>query len=118
MLTAAGTATEVGADPHLGPLGTAAGRLVGLAVREATTNILRHASAGHARIELTAAGPDAVRLVIVNDGAPTADAGTGGTGLAALAERAEAAGGTLTATQAGGEFTLTLTVPRTEKETA
>ncbi|MFL0425713.1 sensor histidine kinase [Micrococcus luteus] len=118
VLAAAGTATEVGADPHLGPLGTAAGRLVGLAVREATTNILRHASAGHARIELTAAGPDAVRLVIVNDGAPTADAGTGGTGLAALAERAEAAGGTLTATQAGGEFTLTLTVPRTEKETA
>ncbi|MGM0781398.1 MAG: ATP-binding protein [Actinomycetota bacterium] len=92
-----------------------------MAVREATTNILRHASAGHARIELTAAGPDAVRLVIVNDGAPTADAGTGGTGgtgLAALAERAEAAGGSLTAAQAGGEFTLTLTVPRTEKETA
>ena len=57
-------------------------------------------------------------LVIVNDGAPTADAGTGGTGLAALAERAEAAGGTLTAAQAGGEFTLTLTVPRTEKEIA
>ncbi|MEU8282651.1 sensor histidine kinase [Micrococcus luteus] len=28
VLTAAGTATEVGTDPHLGPLGTVAGRLV------------------------------------------------------------------------------------------
>ncbi|GEM_PF-411846 len=162
VLTAAGTAAEVHVDPDLGPLGPAAGRLVGLAAREATTNILRHACAGHARLELTGIGPTAVRLVVRNDGAPaprlslpvtgspaldSSAAGTpdadptteasrpeqgerpssgsaaggrrGGTGLTALAERAEAAGGTLSTTQEGETFTLTLTVPRSaDQETA
>lgn len=156
VLTAAGTATEVRVDPGVGPLGLTAGRLIGLAVREATTNILRHATAALARIELTAVPRDAsrLRLVVANDGAPAAPsraAGTGahtptpgptaeatpsrpgegpssgsgrdgrgsGTGLTALAERAEAAGGTLTTAHEGETFTLTLTVPRSaEEETA
>lgn len=149
VLTASGTRAEVHMDPALGPLGPAAGRLVGLAAREATTNVLRHAAAAHARLELVAAGPDAVRLIVVNDGAPAApepasrsaaplDPATStrpgerpsssgaaggrrgrGTGLTALAERAEAAGGTLTTDHAGEEFTLSLTVPRSaEEETA
>lgn len=150
VLTAAGTAAEVHVDPDLGPLGPTAGRLVGLAAREATTNILRHAAATQASLELTGAGPTAVRLVVRNDGAPspdTAAAGTsdaapmaessrpdpgerppsgstaggrrGGTGLTALAERTEAAGGTLAAGTEGETFTLTLTVPRSaEEETA
>ena len=137
-------------------LGLTAGRLIGLAAREATTNILRHAAAAQARIELTAVPRDAsrLRLVVANDGAPAAPsraAGTGahtptpgptaeatpsrpgegpssgsgrdgrgsGTGLTALAERAEAAGGTLTTAHEGETFTLMLTVPRSaEEETA
>ncbi|SJN15549.1 sensor histidine kinase [Micrococcus lylae] len=146
VLTAAGTHADVHVDPSLGPLGPAAGRLVGLAAREATTNILRHAHAEHARLELTAVPTDAfrLRLVVTNDGAPAvgaadpvdpatsprpgerpsssaaADGRRGwGTGLAGLAERAEAAGGTLSAVHEGEMFTLTLTVPRSaEEETA
>lgn len=119
VLTAAGTATEVRTDPQLGPLGPAAGRLVGLAVREATTNILRHASATHARIGLASVPGDAsrVRLVVANDGA--APGRGSGTGLTALAERAAAAGGTLDTALEAETFTLTLTVPRSaEEETA
>lgn len=119
VLTAAGIATEVHTDAQPGPLGPAAGRLVGLAVREATTNILRHAAAAHARIGLAAVPGDAsaVRLVVANDGA--AQGRGSGTGLTALAERAAAAGGTLHVTQEGETFTLTLTVPRSvEEETA
>lgn len=146
VLTAAGTHADVHVDPSLGPLGPAAGRLVGLAAREATTNILRHAHAEHARLELAAVPTDAfrLRLVVTNDGAPAVGAGDPvdpatsprpgerpsssaaadgrrgwGTGLAGLAERAEAAGGTLSAVHEGEMFTLTLTVPRSaEEETA
>lgn len=63
--------------------------LFALALREATTNILRHSTATTVRIDAT---PE--RLSIVNDGADSADAGTG-TGLAALTERVAAGGGRL-----------------------
>ena len=71
--------------------------LLGLVVREATTNLLRHAQAEHVVIELA---PGAV--AVVNDGA--APSGRGLSGLARLGDRFAAAGGVLETSQAGGTF--------------
>lgn len=91
--------------------GLAPGReaILAWAVREGTTNILRHSQAGSATI---AGGRSHGRawLEITNDGAR---AGTGeGTGLAGLADRARAAGGTMTARYTGrGRFELRVEFP-------
>jgi len=66
-------------------------------VREATTNLLRHAQAEHVRVEM---GPDSVR--ITNDGAT--DATQELRGLARLGERFAALGGTLETSRAGRTF--------------
>jgi two-component system sensor histidine kinase DesK len=62
--------------------------LFGWVVREALTNVVRHARATHCRITL---GPDAVE--VVDDGLGGAAAGDGA--LRGLRERVDAAGGTL-----------------------
>lgn len=111
VLEAAGSRVRVDLEGEATRLGEAAERVLGLAVREATTNVLRHARAGRVDLRLEADGPDRSRLSVVNDGAPgrmsedsAVDAGVGaGTGLAALAERAEAAGGSLRAGPGAGE---------------
>ena len=87
--------------------------LLGLVVREATTNILRHSHAHHARFALDTAG-DHARLTIHNDGA-TAPDHPPGTGLADLERRLEAAGGSLQWTLDNGSFTLTARVPAAEQ---
>ncbi|WP_194923324.1 sensor histidine kinase [Catenulispora pinisilvae] len=80
------------------PPGHRLDELFGLVVREATTNLLRHAHAEHVAIIV---GADSVQ--IVNDGV------TEGTralsGLARLGERFAAAGGTLTTSRDGQTFT-------------
>lgn len=121
---------------------TAPSSVLGLVVREGTTNILRHSHASSARISLrlissTGRDDDAaptgraarrrrlpggdahLELVIHNDGASpssesTPDASTGN-GLAGLRERLSALGGTLTYTfdPAHAGFTLTARVPMT-----
>ncbi|MFL1430609.1 MULTISPECIES: sensor histidine kinase [unclassified Nocardiopsis] len=83
--------------------------LLGLVVREATTNVLRHSRAGEVEIALRPDG-GGVRLRVANDGADPA-AGGDGTGLSSLAERVGAAGGTLTRDTTGGRFTVTVTLP-------
>lgn len=83
--------------------------LLGLVVREATTNVLRHSRAAEVEIALRPDG-DRVRLRIANDGADPA-AGGDGTGLRSLAERVEAAGGTLTRDDADGRFSLAVALP-------
>ncbi|GAA2023589.1 hypothetical protein GCM10009839_21500 [Catenulispora yoronensis] len=80
------------------PVGHRLDELFGLVVREATTNLLRHAQAEQVVITI---GADSVR--IVNDGA-TEDA-RALSGLARLGERFAAAGGTLTTSRAGETFT-------------
>jgi signal transduction histidine kinase len=86
------------------------GGLLGVVLREATTNVLRHASARHARIELLSTEGQ-VRLRVTNDGAQAVQDRTG-TGLANLTSRITAAGGTLDAQPDGnGWFTLTATIP-------
>ena len=78
--------------------------LFGLLMREATTNILRHAQATTVRVTLA---PGSVS--VANDGSPR----TGRTlsGLARLAERFEAVGGALRTDSADGTFTTTAEAP-------
>ena len=89
--------------------------LLGLVVREATTNLLRHSRATRAAMVLVPDGAGA-RLVIDNDGVRPAEldggsAGGGdGTGLVSLAERLDAVGGHLSWTSEGDRFVVTATV--------
>lgn len=86
-------------------------------LREATTNVLRHAAPGPVDVTV-AAKPDAWALRVGN-----AMAGAGasestpadGSGLAGLRERLDPAGGALAvlADVATGRFTLTATMPDT-----
>lgn len=87
------------------------------AVREGATNILRHSRASRASITASRA-PGQVRLDIVNDGAPAPGdrdgraASGAGTGLAGLAGRARAAGGTAAGEHSGaGSFRLWVELP-------
>ncbi|WP_433794665.1 sensor histidine kinase [Actinoplanes sp. CA-252034] len=79
-------------------------------VRECATNILRHSTATWCTVTLWAVDGSAV-LEVVNDGA-TAAVDQAGTGLAGLAERLAAVGGTLTAQPTGdGRFVVRATAP-------
>ena len=90
---------------------------LGWVVREATTNVLRHAQgASRCTMSLRTAGPTTALLVMENDGASEAEPGTG-TGLAGLKERLGALNGTLAFEQhSGGVFRLTASIPWEEAE--
>jgi len=94
LIRAAGIGLEVRGRA---PVGHRFEELFALVVREATTNLLRHAQAEHVRVEV---GPDSVR--ITNDGAT--DATQELRGLARLGERFAALGGTLETSRAGTTF--------------
>jgi two-component system sensor histidine kinase DesK len=92
------------------PLPTAADALFGWAVREGTTNVIRHSGARSCSIAVrrTAAGTS---LEIRDDGVG-GTATSGGNGLRGLRERLAAAGGQLTATSTpGGGFRLIAQLP-------
>jgi two-component system sensor histidine kinase DesK len=94
LIRAAGIELRVdGTVPAAQPLDD----LLGLVVREATTNLLRHAQAEHVVIEL---GPG--RVAVVNDGA--AAPGRRLSGLARLGDRFSAVGGLLETSQHDGTF--------------
>ncbi len=93
VLRSAGIGTTVHVDPARLP--PAASQLLATVVREAVTNLLRHADARNASITYDGS---AATLVIANDGVGSgsgAGAPTSGTGLAALAERCREAGARL-----------------------
>ncbi|WP_037604481.1 sensor histidine kinase [Streptacidiphilus rugosus] len=95
---------DLDADP---PLVASVEHALGLAMREAVTNVARHARATHCRIGLDADG-GRVRLVVADDGiGGTAPEGTGLTGMR---ERIAKLGGAVQRTGAAGT-TLTITVP-------
>jgi two-component system, NarL family, sensor histidine kinase DesK len=99
------TATDVQTSP-----GTPHDDLWAWAVREGTANVLRHSNATRCLISLDL-GRSAARFVMTND-CPEGSAQPAGTGLAGLAERAEALNGTLAATiTANGWFRLEIEVP-------
>ncbi|WP_127572718.1 sensor histidine kinase [Georgenia faecalis] len=90
-------------------------------VREAVTNVVRHAHPGTCTIDLAVVpgGPrpdgaklgDVARLTVVNDGAHRTPVLSSGSGLLGLRERLAAVGGALDTAHDGGTFTLTATVP-------
>lgn len=108
VLNAAGVRCATRHDDDLPALVPAAERLLGLVVREATTNVIRHSRAAHAQIALTRYG-GGVRLVVGND-APLAPAPAEGGGLTGLADRFAAAGGSLGWRQDDDAFTVTAEV--------
>ncbi|WP_026929767.1 sensor histidine kinase [Glycomyces tenuis] len=120
-------AADIDAEMHLEPAAAAgidrlpptARHLLGLVMREATTNVLRHSRAAHAEVDYRIED-GAARLRIANDGAGEADGDGSGTGLRALAERLAAAGGELTWEHEGGRFAVTASLPlgRTPGNTA
>ncbi len=115
------------------PLADAAGAALAPVLREAVTNILRHAAATQCTIIEIADGDGTLRLRISNNGAtqspgasnPTVPAAgdqreatpagdRGGSGLANLTTRIRAAGGRLTTSHADDWFDLTAEIPLPE----
>lgn len=80
---------------------------VALALREAVTNIVRHAGAERCTIGVVTTGND-VRLTVADDG--RGSAAPDGSGLAGMRERISALGGAVERRMDGGT-TLTVTVP-------
>ncbi|EPH44525.1 sensor histidine kinase [Streptomyces aurantiacus] len=91
LLDAAGVEAVVRqSGPPLGPRTEA---LLGWVVREAATNVVRHARAGRCEIEVAGA-PGETRLVVTDDGRGEGSTAPG-SGLTGLGERLTAAGGSL-----------------------
>ena len=111
ILTSAGI--RVRTDIPDGPLPAVADDVLAPVLREAVTNILRHAAATACVIEVTA-DDAALRLHAGNDGVGPGSLARGdgqGLGLANLDTRVRAAGGRLTIGQADGRFALTVELP-------
>jgi two-component system sensor histidine kinase DesK len=84
--------------------------LLGLVVREATTNVLRHSKARHAEVDYRVAAGLA-RLRMWNDGAAPDPSAPAGSGLRTLAGRLAAAGGRLTWEHDGERFVVAALLP-------
>ncbi|GAA2723922.1 histidine kinase [Streptomyces luteosporeus] len=113
ILTAAGIACRIDdAQVADGDLPPAVQSALAWAVREATTNVLRHADARRCEVRLRRVG-DAAVLTVDNDGASAGGAGGGaGSGLAGLRERLAALGGTVDAAYGDcATFRVTARVP-------
>lgn len=86
-------------------------------VQESITNIVRHSSATHARVEVRESD-GTLHVSVVDDGhPPEADAsGAAGTGhgIAGMRERAEILGGTLSANRTANGFEVRATLPLEE----
>ncbi|MFI0366849.1 sensor histidine kinase [Actinomadura sp. 1N219] len=108
VLSAAGIDARVEQEASPDVLPDAVRHLLGLVTREATTNLLRHSRARHATIGYRVADGSA-HVRVRNDGA--AEPSGSGTGLRALADRLEQAGGTLTWRHDGEWFELTGSLP-------
>jgi len=107
LLHSAGVAAEL--HDERPPLPQDVDRLLGWAMREATTNLLRHSAAATCRIEVGPGGPG-VLLEFVNDGAGRPSGRLGG--LAGLAERARALDGVVVAGRVGRDgFRLQVALP-------
>ncbi|MFD9910588.1 sensor histidine kinase [Streptomyces sp. NPDC059063] len=111
LLDAAGVDTVVRqSGPPLDPRSAA---LLGWVVREAATNVVRHARAGRCEIEVSG-GAGRTRLVITDDGRGVGST-TPGSGLKGLAERLAAAGGSLeSGPTARSGFRVTAVLPVTD----
>ncbi|GAA3541714.1 hypothetical protein GCM10022419_022270 [Nonomuraea rosea] len=107
LLAAAGVETRLDVA-GLPPLSGPAHNALAWAIREGTTNLLRHSEARTCDIAVSHDG-GTVRLEIVNDGVRSVAAP--GSGLAGVAERARAASGSSAAAVHDGRFRLSVEVP-------
>jgi two-component system sensor histidine kinase DesK len=104
--------------PALAPQAEAA---LAMGLREAVTNVQRHARASHVQVRLQADGPDAELSVHDNGrgtgtGADTGASARRGNGLAGMQERLAALGGTLLLESAPGQGTLLrMRVPKAQQ---
>lgn len=101
ILQSAGIRVDIGDTSHLEGDHS---EVFGLIVREAVTNIIRHAQATTVVIEA-----EPTRLSIRNDGV-TGPASTNGSGLDGLRSRLNALGGTLTTSSGAGVFEVVATI--------
>lgn len=102
--------TRIPAAVDTGVLAETGRHLLGLVMREATTNVLRHSRAHTAEVAYRVADGYAY-LQVGNDGVDPSPAVDDGTGLRSLADRLRGAGGELTWVRDGDWFTLTARVP-------
>ncbi|MEV8252933.1 histidine kinase [Rhodoglobus sp. NPDC076762] len=96
-------------------------RALGLAVREATTNILRHSEASHVSIQLTSSDTESTLVISNNELRSSASAGdTPGSGLVGLHSRVTALGGELASEvdASGDRFELSVNIPARSRVTA
>ncbi|GLW07644.1 two-component sensor histidine kinase [Microtetraspora sp. NBRC 13810] len=108
VLSAAGIATD--SDLAVGDLPADVEHVLGVVLREAVTNVLRHSSATSCLISATP-WDGGVRLRVRNDGARPAGRGRGSSGLGNLTVRLAALGGTLTTETTGDRFELDAWIP-------
>jgi two-component system sensor histidine kinase DesK len=106
VLTSAGLRVDCEADDAV-RLGPAHESVLALAIREAVTNVVRHAHASAVRLRLAGAG-GACRFEIHDDGVGGSVAE--GMGLSGMRERVESHGGSLVRTTEGGTR-LVVTLP-------
>jgi two-component system sensor histidine kinase DesK len=108
-LDTAGIAVRI--DVAARPESTALSRLLAIALREATTNVLRHGNATDCVITVDRAG-DTLRLRVINDVSATAEpSARAGSGLAGMRERFAEVGGEIRAGREGDRFVFEATVP-------
>ncbi|WP_051470872.1 sensor histidine kinase [Patulibacter minatonensis] len=115
-LRAAGVDVRVRIDGPQGDVPTAVATAAYRIVQEALTNVLRHADARAAGVDV-AVGRDAVEVVVTDDGGDAEGAGAAGptdgagAGLRGMRERAAAVGGTAEAGRADGAWTVRARLP-------
>jgi len=122
VLASGGVQVDVHAELPDGRLPEPIDTVLATVLREAVTNVLRHAAATRCHIDLSLDG-GTVGLRVGNDGVGDDgvgdeaepgrrhEPGPGGQGLGNLAERATALGGRLTASTEDGRFELTVRIP-------
>lgn len=90
-LEAAGVRLEVRSE--MPPLSPSLGKALGLTIREATTNIVRHSQADAARISIGLEEDGRLQLVVADNGVGAPADGHEGTGLSGLRKRVADLGG-------------------------
>lgn len=110
ILASADIDARMSIEPSTQELSRSGRQLLGLVMREATTNVLRHSHAAHAEVDYRVDAKCA-QLQVCNDGVVGPSEQPAGSGLATLAERLVAAGGELTWRHDGERFVVTATLP-------
>lgn len=101
---------ESGVETALGRLDGPGRTAAAWVLREATTNVLRHADASTVRVTGAVDGAN-VTLTVTNDGVSGDEGADPGTGLLGLSERLREIGGGLDTAAGDGTFVLTATLP-------